>query len=97
MLNFRGHRTCTIANSLLTSTVSRWVAYVSFYEVHPCRAWYGGQTEVWCSNQTITGSHYVFLSSIISRVAYCEAEVDFGRVIGKQTVLVVSKLSHFSN
>ena len=36
MLNFRVHRTCTIANSLLTSTVSRWVAYVSFYEVHPC-------------------------------------------------------------
>ena len=90
MLNY------TIHGTSQTSTVSKWVACVTFYEVHPCRVWYGGLTEVWCRTQSAS-CNYVPLSSIVSRVAYCEAEVDFGRVIGKQTVLVVSILSNFSS
>ena len=44
---------------------------------------------MWCRTQS-TSCNYVPLSSIVSRAAYCEAEVDFGRVIGKQIVLAVS-------
>ncbi len=31
-----------------TLQISKWVACITFYEVHPCRVWYGGPTEVWC-------------------------------------------------
>ena len=40
--------------------------------------------------------YYIRLTSIKSRVAYCETEMDFGKFIGKQTVFVVSPLSAYT-
>ncbi len=55
-----------------TGTTSKWVASVVFYDVHQC---YDGPTEVWCRSLSAAGSLYIDLSSIKSRVAYCEADV----------------------
>lgn len=74
-----------------TGTTSKWVASVVFYDVHQCRVWYGGPTEVWCRSLSAAGSLYIDLSGIQSRVAYCEADVDFGRVIG---IMIVSSLTN---
>ena len=75
---------------------SIWIACVRFYDVHNCRVWFGGPTEVWCKSST-TGRHYILLSSIECRVAYSEATVNFGRLIEDQSVLIVSKLMNFGN
>ncbi len=50
---------------------------------------------MWCKSLS-PGDYYIRLSSIRSRVAYCEKEVDFGRIIGKQNVFVSSVLTDFS-
>ena len=72
-----------------------WIACVHFYDAHECRVWFGGQTQVWCRSSD--GPYFILLSSIKCRVAYCIAEVDFGRYFGMQTVFVVSLLSNFGN
>ena len=71
--------------------LSIWIACVSFYYMHDCKVWFGGPTQVWCRS-TSPDQYYISLSSIKSRVAHCETVVDFGRVMGKQTVFVVSML-----
>ena len=53
-----------------------------------------GQTQVWCRSSD--GPYFILLSSIKCHVAYCTAEVDFGRYFGMQTVFVVSLLSNLS-
>ena len=73
---------------------SVWTAYVSFYDEHEYKTWFGGPTQVW--TRTIFDVCYVYLSSIKCQVAYCETEVNFGSTIGKQTVFVVSLLSNIS-
>ena len=71
-----------------------WIACVHFYDVHECCVWFGGQTQVWCRSSD--GPYFILLSSIKCHVAYCTAEVDFGRYFGMQTVFVVSLLSNLS-
>ncbi len=78
------------------STISIWTASVKYYFEHDCKKWFGGPTQVWSKTKS-PDTYYICLSSIKSKVAYCETEVDFGRYIGKQTVYVVSLLSNFSN
>ena len=74
------------------SVCSIWIACVCFHHYHQCKVWFGGPTQVWATSLE-TDTYFVPLHSIISHVALCCTEVDFGRVIGKQTVLVVSPLS----
>ena len=64
-----------------------------FYDEHDYKSWFGGPTQVWTRSQP-PDIYYISLSSIKSTVAYCETQVDFGRIIGKQTVYVVSLLSN---
>lgn len=73
-------------------TASVWVAAVSFYYEHQCKVWFGYPTEVWAT-ATLPDLFFVPVHCIKSRVAYSKVEVDFGRIIGKETVMVVSPLS----
>ena len=68
--------------------ITEWIAYVTFYDQHDCKVWFGGPTQVWA--KSLSSSKYIRLSSIKNRVAYCETDIDFGRVIGEQKVLVAS-------
>ena len=70
-----------------------WVACASFYDEHDYKSWFGGPTQVW--TRSIFDVQYICLSSIKCEVAICETEVNFGGVIGKQNVYVVSLLSIF--
>ena len=85
-----------IKNNQHDCILSIWTACVSFFDEHPCKVWFGGPTQVWTRSVT-PDHHYIKLSSIKCRVAYCETKVDFGRRIGQETVFVVSLLSNFSN
>ena len=55
-----------------------------------------GPHKLWCKSLQ-PDSYFIKLSSIKSRVAYCEAVVDSGRIIEKQNVLVVSLLTNFGS
>lgn len=69
-----------------------WLAVVSFYYEHQCKVWFGYLTEVWAT-ATSPDFFFVPVQCIKSRVAYCNVEVDFGRIIGKERVNIVSPLS----
>ena len=85
-----------IKDNQQNSVISEWVACVRFYDEHACKVWFGGPTQVW-TRSISPDSYYIKLSSIKCRAAYCKTNVNFGRVIGQQTVLVVSLLSNFSD
>lgn len=74
------------------ANVSHWIACVSYHFEHRCKVWFGYPTEVW-ARATSHDLFFIPIMSIRSRVAYCELEVDFGRIIGKEKVMVVSPLS----
>ena len=76
----------------LSNVMSYWFAAVYFYFDHQCRVWFGYPCEVW-SYSTVPDLILIPISFISCLVALCELEVDFGRVIGKQKVFVVSPLS----
>ena len=78
------------------NTISIWTACVQFFDKHQCKVWFGGPTEVW-TRTTSLDAFYIPLHDIKTRVAYCEKLVNFGRVIGKEMVFVVSLLSNFGN
>ena len=71
---------------------TEWIAFVTFYDEHPCKVWFGGQTQVWA--RSISPLVYVRISALQNRVAYCEDTVDFGSRLGEQTVMIVSVLSN---
>ena len=77
-----------VKSSIDSSVTSLWTACLSFYQEHCCKVWFGGPTQVW--TKTTFDQRYVALSSIKSRVAYCETTVAFGRFIGKESIYVVS-------
>ena len=85
-----------VRDNMNNANYSIWTACVSFYYEHECKVWFGGPTQVW-SRATSPDTYYISLSCIKTRVAYCEWEVDFGRRIGHQNVLIVSLLSNYSN
>lgn len=76
-----------------TETRSFWFAAVSLFLEHPCRVWFGSPTEVW-SRVTSRDILLLPLSHILCRTAYVSTSVNFGRVIGEDTVLVVVPLSN---
>lgn len=53
-----------------------------------CKAWYGYPTQVW-SIGFRTGFNYFLLNDVTSRVVYVRTKVNFGRIIGEDSVLVV--------
>lgn len=70
---------------------SIWFVAVNYFFEHQCRVWFGLPVEVWSTvtSQDIT---YIPLTCIKSRVAYSKQDVNFGRVIGTEKVLIVSPL-----
>ena len=75
-----------------TQVQSHWFAAVSYYFEHQCRVWFGYPCEVW-PTALFPNVCYVPLSYITCRVAFCQLDVDFGHVIGKERFTVVSPLS----
>ena len=71
---------------------SFWIAVVSFYYEHQCKVWFGHPTQIW-ARSTLPDWFFIPISYIQSRVAYCEIEVDFGHIIGKENIVVVSPLA----
>ena len=74
-----------------TESRSFWFAAVPLFLDHPCRVWFGSPTEVW---SRVTSRDILPLSYILCRIAYASTSVNFGRVIGEDTVLVVVPLSN---
>ena len=71
---------------------SFWIAVVSFQYEHQCKVWFGHPTQIWAWS-TLPDWFFIPISYIQSRVAYCETEVDFGHIIGKENIVVVSPLA----
>ena len=71
---------------------SVWIACVRFHFQHQCKVWFGGPTQVWAAALE-SDVYFVPLYFIKYRVALCFTEVDFGRVIGIEKVIVVSPLT----
>lgn len=69
-----------------------WIAAVSFYFQHEYKVWFGYPTEVWALS-TLPDLFFIPINYIVSRVAYCELEVNFGHLVGNQRVMVVSPIS----
>ena len=59
---------------------------------HDCFVWFGKPTQIWAT-VTFPGYSFVPVGNIKSRVLYTQAEVNFGRVIGLDSVNVVVPLS----
>lgn len=68
-----------------------WMAAVSWYMPHNCSVWFGKPTQVWTTTQ-YPGYCFVPVSHIKSRVVYTKASVNFGRMIGLDTVYVIVPL-----
>lgn len=77
---------CTVVFSCGEKKVI-WVAAISYFFEHYCRVWFGFPVEVW-SRETYPDIFFIPLSDIVSRVAYAESCVNFGRLQGKQNVLI---------
>lgn len=69
-----------------TSTI--WLAHINYFLEHPCRVWYGYPTEVWSKFES-SESVFIPLFHVHSRVAYVSTNVNFGRIIGINSVYVV--------
>ena len=69
-----------------TSTI--WLADINYFLEHPCRVWYGYPTEVWSKFES-SESFFIPLFHVHSRVAYVSTNVNFGRIIGINSVYVV--------
>lgn len=65
-----------------------WVAAVSWFMPHHCKAWFGGPSQVWA---TVTFPAVVFIPAcnIQSRVVYTKATIDFGPTTAQDSVYVV--------
>lgn len=89
--------TCLITDvSSGNSTTHRhWLAKCSPYMPHRCVPWYGYPTQVWAS-VLVEDFEYYFLNQITSRVVYVRTNVNFGRVIGEDCVLIVTPVPLYS-
>ena len=72
-------------------TSTCWLAVVKFFLEHDCRVWYGYPTEVWTKMEASSPS-FIPLSHIASRVSYIDTQINFGRIIGTDSVFVVSPI-----
>lgn len=72
------------------TTVTTWFAKVQTFEHHNCRVWFGLPTEVW--TRVEANECFIPLSYLKYRVAHVSDRVDFGRIIGTDSVFVVVPL-----
>ena len=80
-------------NNNKSNVMYMWTACISIFQEHNCKEWFGGPTQVW--TKPVVDMHYIRLPSILCHVAICDAEIDFEQ-FGKETVNVISPLSHIS-
>ena len=66
-----------------------WMAAVSWFMNHQCKVWFGSPCQVWSSATTHPSYSFVLIEDIVSRVLYTKSNVNFGRFIGSETVVVV--------
>ena len=69
-----------------------WVAAVKVFMDPQCKVWYGYPVQVWCTVPTTPDLRYIPVSAIISRVVFTKAKVDFGSIIGEDTVYIITPL-----
>ena len=67
---------------------TKWVAFVSWFEPHQCKVWFGFPTQVWCT--TSIQMSFILLQHIKCHVAYTKATVNFGRFIGEDVVFIIT-------
>ena len=71
-----------------------WFAAVQFMMEHQCKVWFGHPTEVWSTAPATFDFTFIPLSSIQSRVVYVKTTFNFGRVIGDDSVYIVTPLEN---
>ena len=69
-------------------TLTFSVAAVSWYMFHPCHVWFGKPTQVWATT-LYPGYNFIPVSKIKSRVIHSKASINFGSVIGVDSVYVI--------
>ena len=69
-------------------TLTFSVAAVSWYMFHPCHVWFGKPTQVW-ANTLYPGYNFIPVSKIKSRVVHSKASINFGSVIGTDSLYVI--------
>ena len=68
-----------------------WMAAVSWYMPHSCLVWYGIPAQVWAT-ALYPGYCFISVARIRSRVVYTKDNVNFGRIIGLDTVYIIVPL-----
>ena len=53
---------------------------------HTCKSWFGSPVQIWTITPNMPTLSFIPLSAIKSRVAYSRSKVDFGGIIGYETV-----------
>lgn len=73
-----------------------WLVKCSPYMAHPCKPWFGFPTQVWASVLD-NAYEYFTLEQTDSRVVFTETQVNFGRHIGQDNVLIVTPIPLYLN
>lgn len=81
---------CAVSYHTKTSYI--WLAAVCFYPEHQCKVWYGRPTEVWGGVADVD-IHFLPVTVIQNRVAFAKCQVNFGRVIGTDSAIVITPLN----
>ena len=87
---------CSIAydNTMINLTCHSYLlAAISLFDEHQCKMWFGRPTEVW-SGVTSSDVYFIPISYITKRVAYVKTSWKFGTVIGTDSVMIVTPLTH---
>ena len=74
------------------TTLTLWLTKVNFFLEHSCKVWYGYPTEIWWKFES-SESSFIPLFDMQSRVAYVSTKVNFGHVMGTDSVNVVVPIS----
>lgn len=77
-----------INESESVQTLTVWLAFVSMFEEHPCRVWYGTPTQVWCT--TCSFSQFIPITNITCCSVSLKTSVHFGS--GTDSVYVVTPI-----
>ena len=80
------------SNHITSEPQNLWVAAVKVFMDHQCKVWYGNPVQVWCTVPTSPSLRYVPVSAIILCVVFIKAKVDFGGILGEDTVYVITPL-----
>ena len=64
----------------------------NLWRVITANFWFGSPCQVWSSVTNSPSYSFVLIKDIVSRVVYTKSTVNFGRLIGSETVVVVVPL-----